>query len=144
MVQRLRRECWAWLSQPGSLAGGVRASLLAYRPRLRTPTTSGLGTSSTTPRCGEASCSCLLCVCKEEVATEAVHALSAAVCNQFRQVIPSASSMRSTTCRSRSASPPETSAVAQPVNWMRSISLRTFAHGMLPSKISQFFFRSVW
>ena len=43
MVQRLRRECWAWLSQPGSPAGGVRASLLAYRSRLgyiRTPTTS--------------------------------------------------------------------------------------------------------
>ena len=43
MAQRLRREFWAWLSQPRSLVRGVRASLLAYRPRLgyiRTPTTS--------------------------------------------------------------------------------------------------------
>ena len=42
MVQRLRRELGLAV-QPRSLAGGVRASLLAYRPRLgyiRTPTTS--------------------------------------------------------------------------------------------------------
>jgi len=40
MVQRLHREVVAWLSQPRSLAGGVRASLLAYRTKIRTPTTS--------------------------------------------------------------------------------------------------------
>ena len=38
MVQRLRREVGGLAyPQPRSLAGGVRASLLAYRPRLRTP-----------------------------------------------------------------------------------------------------------
>ena len=37
MLQRLRREFGPGYPQPRSLVRGFRASLLAYRPRLRTP-----------------------------------------------------------------------------------------------------------
>ena len=61
MVQRLRRE-WLGLAVPTRKPRRRRQGISTGLPTKAThpKTTSGLGTSSTTPRCGEASCACLL------------------------------------------------------------------------------------